>query len=188
MLRIGQITEAHVTEAVAKPVNNPMKRVLSIRDFFLLWVGQSTSQLGDQFHSIAGAWLALKLTGDPLTLGLVIAVGGIARAIFTLIGGAITDRISPRKVMLFADLFRLCLSALLAAQVLTGTLQVWMIYVYSLIGGIVGGVFNPASMSMAPHIVPQADLQAGNSVMQGSSQLIGFIGQCTDVSTQKQAP
>ena len=167
-----------MSEAIALPMNdkNPMRRVLSIRDFFLLWIGQSTSLLGDQFNSIAGAWLVLKMTGDPLALGTVMALGGIPRAIFTVIGGAITDRVSPRKVMLMADLIRLGISALLAAQVLTGTLEVWMIYVYSLVSGIVSGVFAPASMSIAPFILPGVDLQAGNSLMQGSMQLIGFVG------------
>jgi MFS family permease len=163
-------------QAISQPTSNPMKRVLGIRDFFLLWAGQSTSVLGDQFYNIAQAWLVLKLTGDPLALGTVLAVGGVASAIFTAIGGAITDRISPRKVMLISDSIRLCLGAFLALQVFTGTLQVWMIYVYSLIGGIVSGVFGPASMSIAPRLVPEEDLQAGNSVMQGSMQLLRFVG------------
>ncbi len=166
-----------MADAIAQPVTaNPMKRVLGIRDFVLLWSGQGTSLLGDQFHFIAMSWLVLQMTGDPLALGAVMALGGIPRAIFTLIGGAITDRISPRQVMLISDAIRLFLSALLAAQVLTGTLQVWMIYVYSLIAGVVSGAFAPASMSITPHIVPSEDLQAGNSLMQGSMQLIGFVG------------
>jgi MFS family permease len=161
---------------INQPAPNPMKRVFGSRDFFLLFAGQGTSLLGDQFYSIAGAWLVLKLTGDPLALGLVIALGTIPRAIFTLIGGAITDRISPRTVMLVSDFVRLFLTALMAVQVFTGTLQVWMVYTYSLVFGIVGGVFAPASMSMAPNLVPPEDLQAANSVMQGSMQLIGFVG------------
>ena len=167
-----------MTDAIAAPAVNPMQRVIAIRDFFLLWIGQSTSLLGDQFHSIAGAWLVLKITGDPLALGAVLALGGISSAIFTVIGGAITDRISPRKVMLTADVIRLFISALLAAQVFTGTLQVWMIYVYSLAAGIVSGVFAPASMSIAPRLVPADDLQAGNSLMQGSFDLICFVWCC----------
>jgi MFS family permease len=165
-----------MSETIALHLNNPLKRVLSVRDFFLLWIGQSTSLLGDQINGIAGAWLVLKLTGDPLALGTVMALGGIPRAIFAVIGGAITDRISPRKVMLISDLIRLGISALLAVQVFTGTLDIWMIYVYSFVSGVVSGVFAPASMSIAPHILPGADLQAGNSLMQGSIQLIGFIG------------
>ena len=165
-----------MAQAIAQPVSNPMKRVFRVRDFFLLWVGQSTSLLGDQFHSIAGAWLVLKLTGDPLALGAVLAVGGIASAIFTVIGGAITDRISPRRLMLLSDVIRLFISSLLAVQVLTGTLEVWMIYVYSLVAGIFSGLFAPASMSITPRLVPSEDLQTGNSVMQGSMQLIRFVG------------
>ena len=165
-----------MTEAVLQPRSNPMQRVIGIRDFSLLWIGQSTSLLGDQFHAIAGAWLVLKMTGDPLALGAVMALGGITSAIFTVIGGAITDRISPRRLMLAADLIRLFFSGLLAAQVFTGTLEVWMIYVYTLAIGVVSGVFAPASMSIAPRLVPADDLQGANSLMQGSMQLIRFVG------------
>ena len=63
--------------AISKPISNPMKRVFGIRDFSLLFAGQSTSLLGDQFYNIAEAWLVLRLTGDPLALGLVIALGTI---------------------------------------------------------------------------------------------------------------
>jgi MFS family permease len=167
---------AEAAQAISRPDNSPMKRALGARDFLLLWIGQATSMLGDQFQNIAGAWLVLKLTGDPLALGVVLAVGGIPRAIFTIIGGAITDRMAPRKLMLGADAVRLGLMTLMAIQVFTGTLQPWMIYLYSLIGGIVSGLFGPASMSMAPRLLPSGDLQAGNSLMQGSTQLIGFVG------------
>lgn len=166
-----------MAQAVAIPATtNPMKKVLGIRDFMLLWVGQATSMLGDQFHSIAASWLVLKMTGDPMALGMVMAISGIPRALFTVIGGAITDRISPRKLMLITDFVRLFLSTLLAVQIFTGTLQVWMVYIYAAVTGIMGGLFGPASMSIVPHIVPEEDLQAGNSLTQGSSALIGFVG------------
>jgi len=161
---------------ITPPVPNPLRAVFSVRDFMLLWIGQTTSMLGDQFHMIAGAWLVLKLTGDPLALGTVLAVGGIPRAIFTLVGGAITDRFSPRRVMLISDSIRLLISALMAAQILTNTLDIWMIYIYTLVGGIVSGFFGPASMSILPRLLPEKDLQAGNSLSQGSSLLIGFLG------------
>ena len=161
---------------LTQPNSNPLREVLGIRDFMLLWIGQATSMLGDQFHAIAGAWLVLKLTGDPLALGTVMALAGIPRAIFTLLGGAITDRFSPRRVMLITDSLRLLISALLATQIFTNTLELWMIYVYTLAGGIVGGFFGPASMSIVPRILPEKNLQAGNSLTQGGSQLIGFLG------------
>src|SRR5690349_12235851 len=93
--------------------------LLRIRNFRLLWIGQSTSLLGDQFYLIALPWLVLKLTGDPLTLGTVLALAGIPRALFMLVGGAFTDRFSPRTIMLLSDLLRMVLSMLLAIFVLT---------------------------------------------------------------------
>ena len=163
-------------KTVSQPAINPMLAVLAVRDFMLLWMGQTTSMLGDQFHSIAGAWLVLKLTGDPLALGTVMALGGLPRAFFTVIGGAITDQLSPRAVMLTTDIIRLLLSAALAVQVFTNTLEVWMIYVYVLVGGIVGGFFGPASMSIVPRLLKDKELQAGNALSQGSAQFIGFVG------------
>ncbi len=166
-----------MAQAAAIPVStHPMKKVLGIRDFKLLWIGQATSMLGDQFHSIAASWLVLKMTGDPMALGMVMAISGIPRALFTVIGGAVTDRISPRKLMLITDFVRLFLSTMLAVQIFTGTLQVWMVYIYAAVTGIMGGLFGPASMSIVPHIVPEEDLQAGNSLTQGTSSLIGFVG------------
>lgn len=163
-------------QTISIPSSNPIMKVLGIRDFLLLWVGQGTSMLGDQFHSIAGAWLVMKMTGDPMAIGMVMALGGVTRAIFTVIGGAVTDRISPRKLMLISDSVRLFISAILAAQVFTGTMQIWMIYIFGAVNGIMGGLFGPASMSIVPLIVPEEDLQTGNSLTQGSSSLIGFIG------------
>lgn len=51
-----------MTTAIAQstPATKSMKHVLAIRDFRLLWSGQSTSLLGDQFHGIAAAWLVLQ--------------------------------------------------------------------------------------------------------------------------------
>lgn len=81
--------------AQASKTTNPMAHVLRHRDFRLLWLGQATSLIGDQFAMIAMPWLVLWLTDDPLALGTVLALAGIPRAAFMLIGGAIVDRFSP---------------------------------------------------------------------------------------------
>lgn len=155
---------------------NPMARVMSIRDFRLLFIGAATSLLGDQFTFIATPWLVLKLTSDPLVLGVVMALEGIPRAVFMLLGGAITDRFSPRIIMLVSDLIRLILTALMAFVVITGIVQMWMVYVFGLGFGLVAGFSIPANNSIVPMLVKKEDLQAGNSIIMGISQLVGFIG------------
>ncbi len=155
---------------------SPMARVMSLRDFRLLFAGATTSLLGDQFALIATPWLVLKLTGDPMALGIVLALEGIPRAVFMLVGGAITDRISPRIVMIISDVIRLVLTALMALVVLTGAVQMWMVYVFSLGFGLVAGFAIPAENSIVPMLVEADDLQAGNSLMMGVTQLAGFVG------------
>ena len=155
---------------------NPMARVMSLRNFRLLFTGAFISLLGDHFALIATPWLVLQLTKDPLLLGTVLAVEGIPRAAFILFGGAITDRLSPRRVMLIANITRFVLTALMALVVFTGVVQVWMIYAFGLLFGIVAGFAIPAETSIVPTLVDEQDLQAGNSIVMGITQLAGFVG------------
>ncbi len=161
---------------VAASAKNPMARVMSICDFKLLFAGASTSLLGDQFALIATPWLVLKLTGDPLALGIVLALEGLPRAVFMLLGGAITDRLSPRLVMLISDVIRLVLTAIMALIVFTGAVQMWMVYAFALGFGLVAGFAIPAGNSIVPMLVEAKDLQAGNSIILGVTQLAGFVG------------
>jgi MFS family permease len=156
--------------------DNSIRRVLSLRDFRLLFVGATTSLLGDQFALIATPWLVLRLTGDPLALGIVLALEGIPRAVFMLLGGAITDRLSPRLLMLASDIIRCVLTVGMALAVFAGFVQIWMLYVFSLGFGLVAGFAIPAENSIVPMLVEERDLQAGNSIIMGVSQLTGFIG------------
>ncbi len=152
------------------------RRVLSLRDFRLLLAGTSTSLLGDQFALIATPWLALQLSDDPLALGIVLALEGIPRAMFMLIGGAVTDRISPRRVMLTADVVRAVLTSVMATTVLVGAAQMWMLYGFALGFGLIAGFSVPAENSMVPTLVQRDDLQAGNAVIMGATQLTAFVG------------
>jgi len=153
-----------------------MLNALSLRDFRLLFSGATTSMLGDQFALIATPWLVLQLTGDPLALGVVLALEGIPRAVFILLGGAITDRLAPRLIMLLADIVRFVLTALMAIVVFTGAVQMWMLYAFGLGFGLVAGFAIPAGNSIVPMLVEEKDLQGGNSLMMGVSQLVGFVG------------
>ncbi len=150
--------------------------VISNYNFRMLWIGQGTSLLGDQFFMIALPWLVLKLTNDPLALGAVLAMIGVPRAIFMLIGGAITDRYPARVIMLASDLFRLLLTALLAIMILAGWMQLWMLYLLALLFGIISSFFIPASGAMLPLLVNPQELTLSNSIYQGTAYLSGFLG------------
>jgi len=155
---------------------HPLLHIFSIRDFFLLWSGSTISMLGSQFTMIALPWLVLQLTGDPLALGLVLALGGIPRLIFMLVGGAVSDRFLPRTILIACDWANFVLAGLTAALIFAGAMQLWMLYLLSLLTGLLSSLVIPAANSMAPLLLPEDDLQAGNSILMGSSQLVNFVG------------
>lgn len=153
-----------------------LRAVFGLRDFRLLWLGEAISLIGDQFYLIALPWLALRLTGDAFTMGTVLAVEGIPRAVFMLVGGALTDRWTPRAVMLASNLGRMALVALLAAVVLGGAIQVWMIYLFALIFGLMDAFFYPAQTSIVPRLVEEAHLQTANAITMMTQQFSLFGG------------
>ncbi|MGB0385483.1 MAG: MFS transporter [Ardenticatenaceae bacterium] len=153
-----------------------MLSLLKERNFCLLWAGEGISLLGDQFYLIALPWLVLQLTGDAFAMGSVLAVASIPRAFFILLGGVLTDRFSPRLVMLTSNLFRMALVALLTLFVLTGMIKLWMLYIFAFIFGLADAFFYPASAAIVPQLVKDEQLQAGNALIHGTAQLSVFAG------------
>jgi len=156
-----------------------MHSIFRLPDFRRLFAGVTTSQLGDQFALVATPWLVLQLTSDPLTLGLVLALEGFPRAILMLIGGAMTDRFSPRKILLISDIVRFALAGLLGFAVLSGAIELWMVYAFAIGFGLVSGFSIPAGNSIVPMIVDEAELETGNATVMGGGQVVGFLGPVT---------
>ena len=152
------------------------KNVLQNLNFRLLWIGEGISLLGDQFYMIALPWLVLSLTGNALAVGTVMAMAGIPRALFMLVGGALTDHFTPRKLMINSNLARMILTGLLGTLVMTNLIQLWMLYLSALFFGFVDAFFFPAQTSIVPKLVNKNQLQQGNALIQGTAQLSLFVG------------
>ena len=152
------------------------RQLLKDRNFRFLWIGQGISLLGDQLYAVALPWLVLQLTGSALATGSVLALVAVPRAVFMLLGGALTDRLSPRQVMLASNLGRLALVATLSVLTLTGLVQLWMLYVFALLFGFADAFFFPAQGAIVPRLVGLEGLQVGNAVIQGTAQLAMFVG------------
>jgi MFS family permease len=125
---------------------------------------------------IALPWLVLQLTGSALALGTVMALAGIPRALFMLLGGALVDRFSPRTVMIVSNVVRLVLVGLLSVLVLTNHIQLELLYVFALAFGLADAFYFPAQTAIVPQLLAEDQLQAGNTFIQGTAQLSVFIG------------
>jgi MFS family permease len=160
----------------AKPAAGGMLRPFKVRNFNLLFGGQTISILGDALYMVALPWLILTTGGSAQELGIVLTAYGIPLALSMLVGGWLSDRLRPRQVMLIADTARLLLMALLAALALWGHPTLWQFCVIAVPLGALRGVFTPASMAMVPDTLSSDDLQAGNGLMMASMQGSNLVG------------
>jgi MFS family permease len=153
-------------------------RAALLRDGNFRWMmlGGAISMLGDQFTLIALPWLVLQMTRDALTLGLVIAVMGVPRAIFILIGGALVDRYSPKRVLMLTKYANAFLLALLSAMVLTGQATMPLVYALALGIGLASAFSIPSGSSMLPNVVAPHQLQMANGMMMSMRVLTALAG------------
>ncbi len=150
--------------------------MLAGRDFRLLWLGQSVSILGDQFYLVALPWLVLYLTGSTLTLGSVLLTATLARVAFQLLGGAISDMVSQRKLMIVSSVVRAVVCAVLSILVLSHQIRLWHLFIIVAVFGMADAFFAPALRAFVPTVVATENLVAGNSLLNGTSLLAMFIG------------
>jgi MFS family permease len=149
---------------------------LRFREFRLFWIATAISLTGDQLTFIALPWLVLKLTGDPLVMGTVMAIAAIPRAVFMLVGGVVTDAYSPRVVMIVSNLVRMILVALLASLTASEEITVWIIYTIGFVFGLADAFMFPAASAFPPRLLPSERLASGNSLIQGTAQLTLVVG------------
>src|SRR5690242_3473640 len=121
--------------------------------FRLLWLAQSLSLLGDGFSSIAFSWITLSLIGSTLTLGYVLTLQAVPRALLTLVGGSLADKWSTRALMAYSSWARAALMAVVGVAGLTGSLTVWMLCAAAAAFGTVDAFFQPARLSILPSVV-----------------------------------
>jgi DHA3 family tetracycline resistance protein-like MFS transporter len=151
-------------------------RSLTHRPFALLWSGQTISRLGDSLYRIALAWWVLEETGSATAMGTVLVLSQIPMLLFLLIGGVVVDRFPRIRIMLIADILSGLVISLVAILSWLGMLEVWHIYIASVIFGLVEAFFFPAYQAVVPQITPPEHLQSANSLNGLSQRVMGIIG------------
>ena len=158
----------------ASPAVTP--RPLASRNFRLLWLGETVSVLGDQFYLVGLPWLTLRMGGDGLTLGAVLMTAAVPRALLMLLGGAVSDRLSPRQVMLASNGLRAIAVGLLTWLVAAGSIEFAHLYLLAALFGTVDAFYHPSLMAIVPSLVAKDRLEPANALVQGSEQLAMLVG------------
>ena len=143
--------------------------------FRLLWVGNTISSIGDQFYFVALPWLILQLTGSGVLLGTITMTAAIPRAVFMLVGGAVSDRFSPRRIMIVAASSRAVAVAAISTLIWAHSLQVWQLYVLAFCFGTADAFASPAAQAFLPSLVTSEQLASANSLFQSSGLIVTIV-------------
>lgn len=151
-------------------------RPLRHRPFALLWAGQTISRLGDSLHRIALAWWVLEKTGSAAAMGTVLVLSQIPLLIFLLIGGVVVDRLPRVRIMFISDVLCGLVVSFIAVFSWLDILELWHIYLASILFGFVEAFFFPAYQAVIPQITPADMLTSANSLNGLSQRMTGIIG------------
>jgi MFS transporter, DHA3 family, macrolide efflux protein len=173
--------EALATGAIPPAAAAPESGRLLNRNFVLLWIGQSISQLGNQAYTLAVSYWLMEKTGSASLMGLLMTVSTLPGVLLAPFGGTFADRHSRIRIIIVSDLFAgVCVLLLTALMFLAPGrvgLLVASLFCVAVLMGVNRSFFQPAIAACIPDLVPKAKLAGANSINQFSVQASVFVGQ-----------
>lgn len=155
-------------------------RLLSERNFFLLWLGQIISQFGDRLTQIA--LVALVSQGmvsqgalSSSRLAFVMSMAIIPVFIISPISGVYIDRWDKRKTMYISDFIR-GIFILMIPIFFTQIKSMPIVYVLLFLSFSAGRFFIPAKMAFIPEIAKKEDLFLANSLISITATIAAVLG------------
>jgi MFS family permease len=123
-------------------------------------------------QQVAMSWLVYRITGSAFLLGVVGFTSQIPTFIFAPVAGVLADRWNRRRLLMITQALAMLQAALLAADDLSGIVQVWHIVVLSLILGVVNAFDIPIRQSFVVEMVYHRE-DLGNAIALNSSMVNG---------------
>jgi MFS family permease len=131
---------------------------LRVRNFRLFIGGQLISGIGTWMQWVASPLLVLHLTGSGTALGFDTALTFLPILLFGAWGGVLADRFDNRKLQILTQAGYGVVALALWLLVVTGVVEVWMVFTLSFLSGLVSAVDVPTRQSFYLELVGPDEL------------------------------
>jgi predicted MFS family arabinose efflux permease len=161
---------------MAEPERGRAFGALRHRDFRLFWIGSIIAHIGLWMDHIARAWLIYELTGSAFLVGLSGLFASIPFIAMSLYAGTLIDRVDRRKLLIRVEALNLTTAAVIAGLVVTANIEIWHLYVATVLTSLTNAFEIPARSSLLPNLVPRQDLMTAlslHSILRKGSQIVG---------------
>lgn len=153
------------------------KKLLQIRPFRNLWIGQGISQAGDALYYLSFMFMVKRLTGSVTMVGFTGAAEALPYLLVMPYAGVIADRMDRKLIMMVCDLVCAGLLLLAAAAVFMGVhVAGWMILCLAFFLSAVRCFFGPAKSAAIPALVPTDMVLAANNLSSATFTVMQALG------------
>ena len=137
-----------------------------MRTFIIIWLGQLTSMIGSGLIGFALSVWVFDQTGQATPFALTALFSILPRILLSPIGGVVSDRWNRKAIILISDTLAGLTTLAAAFLLLTGRMEIWMIYVISALEASFGAFQQPAYSASIVMLVPKEQLTRANSMLQ----------------------
>lgn len=152
-------------------------RAFRSRNFRLFFTGQALSLLGTWMQKTAVSWVVYSLTQSKFMLGVSVFATLFPSAVFSLLGGVVSDRYNRYRVLLLTQVLSMMQALLLTLAVYFKQDAVWEIIALSAVLGIINAFDVPARQALVYDLVDDKqnlpNAIALNSTMLNLTKLLG---------------
>ena len=151
-------------------------RLITTKNFGLLWWGQTTSQIGEGLNKVALLWFVYELTGSAMKMTVVGLLQTIPPLVFGPLIGVYLDRLPKKAVMVWVDVLRALLTLLIPTLYALDLLSIEGLYGLIFLTSVVSTIFGPALVSAVPLLVRSSELMSANALIQGTNNIGMLLG------------
>ena len=144
------------------------------RNFRKLWLAQVVSEIGDWFYAVAVYSLLLDFTGKAQSIALAFVLQVAPQFFIAPTAGILNDRLSRRRVMMFADWMRA--GIVLCMVLVRGPHLVWFLYLLLLLETLMWALFEPGRSAVIPNITEGDDVVVANALSSATWSMNFAVG------------
>ena len=127
-------------------------------------------------YRIAVGWLTWELTESTTWLGIIAFAESFPLVVFSVLAGAIADRIGYIRITILAQTATAIVAAVFAAMTLAGIVTIELVLISALLIGSLESLTTPARMALVHALVPKEDLSAAIALGSATFNAARFVG------------
>jgi MFS family permease len=146
------------------------------REFGLLVLGQTVSELGSMATFVAIPFQAYDLTGSSLAVGLLGVAEFAPIIVLALVGGALADAFDRRRLVQIAEVGAAVVAGALLVNATLPDPHLWVLYVCSALLAAFTAMRRPPLDALIPRLVERDELKAASALQFGFHNMASLAG------------